>query len=47
MATSEAMPVRRAGSTSGAKKGEWFEGKGLPEDLDSANFSGSAPPREK
>src|SRR4051794_35240962 len=41
-ATSALMPVFRAGSTSGAKNGEWFDGRALL-----ASFCGSAPPRLK
>ena len=46
-ATSEAIPVRSAGSTSGVKSGEWLEGNVVPSALAWANFSGSAPPRLK
>jgi hypothetical protein len=46
-ATSAAIPVCSAGSTSGANEEEWFDGSIVPAALAWANFSGSAPPRLK
>ena len=47
IAVSALIAVCNAGSTSGANKGEWFEGNGVPEACAAAYFCGSAPPRSR